>query len=64
MNMIKAGKAFAVAQSLKPGKDKEMSITSGVEVVQVETAEPFTTTGDAQGRCSEFREPLRIRQEP
>jgi putative aldouronate transport system substrate-binding protein len=49
MNMIKAGKAFAVAQSLKPGKDKEMSITSGVEVVQVETAEPFTTTGDAQG---------------
>lgn len=49
MNMIKAGKAFAVAQSLKPGKDKEMSISSGVEVVQVETAEPFTTTGDAQG---------------
>ncbi|MGG4107292.1 ABC transporter substrate-binding protein [Paenibacillus lautus] len=49
MNMIKAGKAFAVAQSLKPGKDKEMTISSGVEVVQVETAEPFTTTGDAQG---------------
>ncbi|MBT2764275.1 ABC transporter substrate-binding protein [Paenibacillus sp. ISL-20] len=49
MNMIKAGKAFAVAQSLKPGKDKEMSLSSGVEVVQVETAEPFTTTGDAQG---------------
>ncbi|OPA81198.1 ABC transporter substrate-binding protein [Paenibacillus selenitireducens] len=49
MNMIKAGKAFAVAQSLKPGKDKEMSLSSGVEVVQVETAVPFTTTGDAQG---------------
>ncbi|MED5018589.1 ABC transporter substrate-binding protein [Paenibacillus chibensis] len=49
MNMIKAGKAFAVAQSLKPGKDKEMSLSSGVDVVQVETAEPFTTTGDAQG---------------
>ncbi|WP_136605175.1 ABC transporter substrate-binding protein [Paenibacillus dokdonensis] len=49
MNMIKAGKAFAVAQSLKPGKDKEMSLSSGVDVIQVETAEPFTTTGDAQG---------------
>ncbi|MCM3042068.1 ABC transporter substrate-binding protein [Paenibacillus motobuensis] len=49
INMIKAGKAFAVAQSLKPGKDKEMSINAGVEMVQVETAEPFTTTGDAQG---------------
>lgn len=49
MNMIKAGKAFAVAQSLKPGKDKEMTVSLGVEVVQVETAEPFTTTGDAQG---------------
>ncbi|MDR9854854.1 ABC transporter substrate-binding protein [Paenibacillus sp. VCA1] len=49
INMIKAGKAFAVAQSLKPGKDKEMSINAGVELVQIETAEPFTTTGDAQG---------------
>ncbi|MBJ9987157.1 MULTISPECIES: ABC transporter substrate-binding protein [Paenibacillus] len=49
MNMIKAGKAFAVAQSLKPGKDKEMSVTTGVDLVQVETAVPFTTTGDAQG---------------
>lgn len=49
MNMIKAGKAFAVAQSLKPGKDKEMTVSLGVEVIQVETAEPFTTTGDAQG---------------
>ncbi|UKS29319.1 ABC transporter substrate-binding protein [Paenibacillus sp. HWE-109] len=49
MNMIKAGKGFAVAQSLKPGKDKEMSLTSGTEVVQIETAAPFTTTGDAQG---------------
>ncbi|WP_018757356.1 ABC transporter substrate-binding protein [Paenibacillus terrigena] len=49
MNMIKAGKGFAVASSLKPGKDKEMSLTSGTEVVQMETAGPFTTTGDAQG---------------
>ncbi|WP_152395314.1 ABC transporter substrate-binding protein [Paenibacillus guangzhouensis] len=49
MNMIKAGKGFATASSLKPGKDKEMSLTSGVEVVQMETAVPFTTTGDAQG---------------
>ncbi|NEW04764.1 ABC transporter substrate-binding protein [Paenibacillus sp. SYP-B3998] len=49
MNMIKAGKGFAVASSLKPGKDKEMSLTSGTEVVQIETAKPFTTTGDAQG---------------
>lgn len=49
MNTIKAGKGFAVASSLKPGKDKEMSLTSGVELVQVETAIPFTTTGDAQG---------------
>ncbi|BBH18789.1 ABC transporter substrate-binding protein [Paenibacillus baekrokdamisoli] len=49
MNTIKAGKGFAVASSLKPGKDKEMSVSSGVEVVQMETAVPFTTTGDAQG---------------
>ncbi|GGG03363.1 ABC transporter substrate-binding protein [Paenibacillus aceti] len=49
VNMIKAGKAFAVGQSLKPGKDKEMSLSAGVEMIQVETFEPFTTTGDAQG---------------
>ncbi|CAM4007475.1 ABC transporter substrate-binding protein [Paenibacillus alkaliterrae] len=49
MNMIKADKAFAVASSLKPGKDKEMTVQYGTEVVQVETAEPFTVTGDAQG---------------
>ncbi|MFB9329205.1 ABC transporter substrate-binding protein [Paenibacillus aurantiacus] len=49
MTMIKAGKGFATASSLKPGKDKEMSVSYGVDLVQVETAEPFTTTGDAQG---------------
>ncbi|WP_088547565.1 ABC transporter substrate-binding protein [Paenibacillus aquistagni] len=49
VQMIKAGKAFAVGQSLKPGKDKEMSVTYGTEFVQVETFEPFTTTGEAQG---------------
>ncbi|KKC49246.1 MULTISPECIES: ABC transporter substrate-binding protein [unclassified Paenibacillus] len=49
LNLIKAGKAFSVAQSLKPGKDKELSVTSGVDLVQVEIAKPFTVTGDAQG---------------
>ncbi|MCC3377274.1 ABC transporter substrate-binding protein [Cohnella sp. REN36] len=49
MNMIKARKAFAIGQSLKPGKDKEMSVSTGVPLVQVETAKPYTTTGEAQG---------------
>lgn len=48
-NMLKSGKAFALAQSLKPGKDKEMSVTMGLPLVQVETAEPYTTTGEATG---------------
>nr|WP_254450178.1 extracellular solute-binding protein [Cohnella herbarum] len=49
MNMIKARKAFAIGQSLKPGKDAEMSVTTGVPLVQVETATPYTTTGEANG---------------
>jgi len=49
INMIKARKAFAIGQSLKPGKDKEMTVTTGVPLVQVETAMPYTTTGEAQG---------------
>ncbi|MFD2331028.1 ABC transporter substrate-binding protein [Cohnella sp. GCM10020058] len=48
-NLIKAGKAFAIGQSLKPGKDKEMSVQLGIPLVQVETAVPYTTTGEAQG---------------
>ncbi|MFC5405690.1 ABC transporter substrate-binding protein [Cohnella soli] len=49
MNMIKARKAFAIGQSLKPGKDKEMTVSTGVPLVQVETAKPYTTTGEANG---------------
>ncbi|MGG1637573.1 ABC transporter substrate-binding protein [Paenibacillus sp. FSL K6-3182] len=48
-NMMKAGKAFAIGSSLKPGKDKEMSVTMGLPLVQVETALPYTTTGEANG---------------
>lgn len=48
-NLMKAGKAFAISAQLKPGKDKEMSISLGVDLVQKEFVKPLTTTGEATG---------------
>ncbi|MCL6458561.1 MAG: ABC transporter substrate-binding protein [Gorillibacterium sp.] len=48
-NLVKAGKGFAFAQSLKPGKDAEMSLSLNMDFVQKEFTQPKTTTGEATG---------------
>ncbi len=42
--LMQAGKAFAVQQELKPGKDAEMSMAWGFPVVQKQLDIPYTTT--------------------
>ncbi|SEO65195.1 ABC transporter substrate-binding protein [Paenibacillus sp. OV219] len=46
---LKAGKAFAYPEQLKPGKDAEVSTQTGVKWVQVELTQPIIGTGDTQG---------------
>ncbi|NBD24516.1 ABC transporter substrate-binding protein [Paenibacillus glycinis] len=46
---LKAGKAFAYPEQLKPGKDAEVSTATGQQWVQVELTPPVVSTGDAQG---------------
>ncbi|QHW32942.1 ABC transporter substrate-binding protein [Paenibacillus rhizovicinus] len=46
---LKAGKAFAYPEQLKPGKDAEASTATGVQWVQVELTQPIIGTGDTQG---------------
>ena len=46
---IKAGKAFAFAEWLKPGKDAEVSATSEFDWVQVELTRPLISTNDTLG---------------
>lgn len=48
-NVMKAGKAFAMGSSLKPGKDAEMTVSMGVQLVQVETTSVYSTTDDVTG---------------
>ncbi|MFD0696156.1 ABC transporter substrate-binding protein [Paenibacillus sp. GCM10027628] len=43
---VKAGKAFAYAQSIKPGFDTQESRNTGFPMVTVELTKPYTTTGD------------------
>lgn len=43
---VKAGKAFAYAQSMKPGFDTQESRNTGFPMVTVELTKPYTTTGD------------------
>jgi putative aldouronate transport system substrate-binding protein len=43
---VKAGKAFAYGESMKPGFDMQESRNTGMDMVTVELTEPFTTTGD------------------
>lgn len=46
---LKAGKAFSYVQQLKPGKDAEDSLGSGVQWVQVELTKPIIRTSDTTG---------------
>ncbi|MGO4274756.1 DUF3502 domain-containing protein, partial [Paenibacillus sp. TAF58] len=48
-DQMKAGTVFAVAQSLKPGKDAEMAIATGQKLVQVELTSPTISTAAAAG---------------
>ncbi|MEW9701987.1 ABC transporter substrate-binding protein [Paenibacillus sp. SI8] len=43
---VKAGKAFAYAQSIKPGFNTQESRNTGFPMVSVELTKPYTTTGD------------------
>lgn len=45
----KAGQFFAWWSQLKPGKDKEMSVKIGVDVVQVPLTKVYASTGDTSG---------------
>ncbi|MEC0244592.1 ABC transporter substrate-binding protein [Paenibacillus chitinolyticus] len=45
-NAVKAGKAFAYAESMKPGFDMQETRNTGVPMVTVELTKPYTTTGD------------------
>jgi len=47
--LMQAGKAFAVMQELKPGKDAEMSMAWGFPVVQKQLDVPYTTTVTVAG---------------
>ncbi|WP_161793355.1 ABC transporter substrate-binding protein [Cohnella kolymensis] len=44
--VVKAGKAFAYAESLKPGFDMQASRGTGMPMVTVELTRPYTTTAD------------------
>jgi putative aldouronate transport system substrate-binding protein len=43
---VKAGKAFAYAESLKPGIEVQVSRDTGIPMTAVELTKPFTTTAD------------------
>jgi len=46
---MKTGKFFAVEQSLKPGKDAEMSSSTGIEWVQVDITKPVMSNRETTG---------------
>jgi putative aldouronate transport system substrate-binding protein len=46
---LKAGKAFSYVQQLKPGKDAEDSLATGIQWVQVELTKPIIRTADTNG---------------
>lgn len=48
-DQMKAGNVFATAQSLKPGKDAELSTSTGFPWVQIELTTPTISTGDTTG---------------
>jgi len=46
---MKTGKFFAVEQSLKPGKDAEMTSSTGIEWVQVDMTKPVMSNRETTG---------------
>lgn len=46
---MKTGKYFAAVQSLKPGKDAEMKLSTGIEWVQVDITRPVMTNRETTG---------------
>ncbi|ANE48491.1 hypothetical protein SY83_21875 [Paenibacillus swuensis] len=46
---LKTGKVFARVEGLKPGKDAELTASTGVEYVQVDITQPITRTDDTTG---------------
>jgi putative aldouronate transport system substrate-binding protein len=46
---LKSGKAFSFLEQLKPGKDAEVSQSSGIQWVQVELTKPIIATTDTTG---------------
>jgi tRNA(Leu) C34 or U34 (ribose-2'-O)-methylase TrmL len=55
---MKTGKYFAVESSLKPGKDAEMSASTGVDWVQVDLTKPVMLMigNETDGLCRAFKE--------
>jgi len=49
VELMKSGKYFAASQSLKPGKDAEMTASTGIEWVQVEVSRPVMTNRETTG---------------
>ncbi|WP_438444108.1 ABC transporter substrate-binding protein [Gorillibacterium sp. sgz5001074] len=49
---LKAGKAFSYLEQLKPGKDAEVSMATGIQWVQVELTKPIISTSDTTGSMS------------
>lgn len=48
-HFIRNGKGAAIGSPLKPGKDKEMSVSLGIDLVQFEALPPVTTSIEATG---------------
>ncbi|WP_052487320.1 ABC transporter substrate-binding protein [Gordoniibacillus kamchatkensis] len=46
---MKNGKVFSFMVSSKPGIDKEKSLTTGMDLQQVDFSEPYSTTADVTG---------------
>ncbi|MGG1551846.1 ABC transporter substrate-binding protein [Paenibacillus ferrarius] len=47
--VMKAGKGFSYFEQLKPGKDAEVSLATGIQWVQVELTKPLISTSDTTG---------------
>jgi putative aldouronate transport system substrate-binding protein len=48
-DQMKAGNVFATGQTLKPGKDAELTVSTGLPWVQIELTDPTISTGDTTG---------------
>lgn len=49
VELMKSGKYFAASQSLKPGKDNEMTASTGIEWVQVDVTRPVMSNRETTG---------------